>query len=91
MSTRVRVLYAIAVNLSPPDFFAEIGRIGWPDFDRDSIYDLSYILPNSMLMVQGGLIQGVSGERILENISKGDIHPEYAQTYLDAVLTKPAS
>ncbi|GAI83425.1 unnamed protein product, partial [marine sediment metagenome] len=31
-------------TMSPPDFFAEIGRIGWPDFDRDSIYDLSYIL-----------------------------------------------
>ncbi|GAI59558.1 unnamed protein product, partial [marine sediment metagenome] len=30
-------------------------------------------------------------EKILENISKGDIHPDYAETYLDAVLTKPAS
>ena len=77
--------------MSPPDFFAEIGRIGWPDFDRDSIFDLSYILPNSMLMIQGGLIQGISDEIILESISKGDIHPDYAQTYLDAVLTKPAS
>ena len=78
-------------TMSPPDFFAEIGRIGWPDFDRDAIYDLSYILPNSMLMVQGGLIQGISDENIVENISKGDIHPDYAQTYMDAVLTKPAS
>ncbi|GAH29769.1 unnamed protein product, partial [marine sediment metagenome] len=33
----------------------------------------------------------LDNERILENISKGDIHPEYAKTYLDAVLTKPAS
>ena len=77
--------------LSEPDFYAEIGRIGWHAIDRDTIHDLSYVLPNSMLLVQGGLIQGVSDETIIENISKGDIHPDYAQTYLDAVLTKPAS
>ncbi|GAJ12939.1 unnamed protein product, partial [marine sediment metagenome] len=52
---------------------------------------LGYILPNSMLFVQGGLVQEVENDTILENISKGDIHPDYAQTYLDAVLTKPAS
>jgi len=78
-------------GMSDGDFFNEIAYIGWPDFERDKIYDLSYILPNSMLMIQGGLIQGDSDENILENISKGDIHPDYAQTYLDAVLTKPAS
>jgi len=44
-----------------------------------------------MLMIQGGLVQGDSDENILENISKSDIHPDYAKTYLDAVLTKPAS
>ncbi|GAH91795.1 unnamed protein product [marine sediment metagenome] len=77
--------------LSEPDFYAEIGRIGWHSADRNNIRDLSYILPNSMLFVQGGLIQGLNSETILDNISKGDIHPDYAQTYLDAVLTKPAS
>ena len=78
-------------TLSETDFVAEIGRIGWHAVDRDSIKDLSYVLPNSMLLVQGGLIQELDNETILENISKGDIHPDYAQTYLDAVLTKPAS
>ncbi|GAI05860.1 unnamed protein product, partial [marine sediment metagenome] len=77
--------------LSEPDFYAEIGRIGWHSVDRDNIKDLSYIIPNSMLLVQGGLIQEHSNETILENISKGDIHPDYAKTYLDAILTKPAS
>ena len=76
---------------SEADFYAEIGRIGWPSVDRDSIRNLSYILPNSMLLVQGGLIQELDNETILENVSKGDIHPDYAKTYLDAVLTKPAS
>ncbi|GAI09251.1 unnamed protein product, partial [marine sediment metagenome] len=77
--------------MSEPEFYAEIGYIGWPSFERDKIKDLSYILPNSMLMVQGGLIQEHSPETILKNISKADIHPDYAQTYLDAVMTKPAS
>ncbi|GAI95258.1 unnamed protein product, partial [marine sediment metagenome] len=78
-------------TMSAPDFYEEIKRIGWPVKYLDNIYDLSYRLPNSMLLIQGGLIQGDSNERILENISRGDIHPDYAQTYLDAVLTKPAS
>jgi len=77
--------------LSEPDFYAEIGRIGWHAVDRDNIKDLSYSLPNSMLLVQGGLVQELDDKVILDNISKGDIHPEYAQTYLDAVLAKPAS
>ncbi|GAJ09843.1 unnamed protein product, partial [marine sediment metagenome] len=78
-------------KMTDADFYAEIGRIGWHKVDRDNVKDLSYVLPNSMLLVQGGLIQGDSTENILENISKGDIHPDYARTYLDAVLTKPAS
>ncbi|GAI65380.1 unnamed protein product, partial [marine sediment metagenome] len=53
--------------------------------------DLAYILPNPMLLVQGGLMQDIGDEDIIKNISMGDIHPDYAQTYLDAVLTKPAS
>ena len=73
------------------DFYAEIGRIGWSAADRDRVRDLSYVLPNSMLMIQGGLMQGLDNDSILENISKGDIHPEWAETYLDSVLTKPAS
>jgi hypothetical protein len=77
--------------ISEPDFYAELGRIGWPSVDRDSVKSLSYSLPNSMLLIQGGLMQGISPESLLDNISKGDIHPDYAKTYLDAVLTKPDS
>lgn len=77
--------------LTEADFYAEIGRIGWHTTDRDNILDLSYMLPNSMLLIQGGLIQELDEKDIIANISKGDIHPDYAKTYLDAVLTKPAS
>lgn len=78
-------------TLAEPDFMAEIGRIGWHAVDRAAIKDLSYVLPNSMLLVQAGLVTGSSNEQILADISRGDIHPDYAQKYLDAVLTKPAS
>ncbi|GAI82309.1 unnamed protein product, partial [marine sediment metagenome] len=76
---------------SEGDFYNEIARMGWHSVDQEAIYDLSYILPNPMLLVQGGLMQDIGDDTIIENISKGDIHPAYAQTYLDAVLTKPAS
>ncbi|GAI95370.1 unnamed protein product, partial [marine sediment metagenome] len=73
------------------DFYHETRRIGWQDTDQEAIKELSYILPNSMLLVQGGLMQELDNKTILKNISKADIHPDYAETYLDAVLTKPAS
>lgn len=76
---------------SETDFDDELTRIGWIWQDRSQLKDLSYLLPNAMLQVQGGLIQGIPDGDILENISKSDIHPQYAQTYLDAVLTKPSS
>lgn len=73
------------------DAHAELGRIGWHAVDRDMVLDLGYLLPNAMLQVQGGLIQGLEHEQLLSDISRSDIHPDYAQRYLDAVLTKPAS
>ncbi len=77
--------------LSETDFYSELARIGWSPNDRSLLWDLSYTLPNSMLLVQGNLFQQQPFDKILTDISKADIHPEYAQTYLDAVLTKPAS
>ncbi|MBA7618122.1 hypothetical protein ES703_25443 [subsurface metagenome] len=77
--------------MSEYDFNNEITRIGWHGEDIGAVQDLSYSLPNSMLLVQGNLMQERSRDDILTDISKGDIHPDYAQTYLDAVLTKPAS
>jgi len=78
-------------RLTDVESLTELGRMGWSKTERDDILDLSYILPNSMLLVQGDLQQEKEDKDILEDISKGDIHPDYAETYLDAVLTKPAS
>ncbi len=72
-------------------FYDELKRIGWQSYDIPAIEELAYVLPNPMLLIQGGLMRDANNEQLLKSISIGDIHPEYAQTYLDAVLTKPAS
>ncbi|GAI62809.1 unnamed protein product, partial [marine sediment metagenome] len=77
-------------TLSESDFSVELARIGWDKTDRVTLRDLAYVLPNPMLLVQGNLQQEASQDKILEDISRGDIHPDYADKYLDAVLTKPA-
>jgi len=69
----------------------ELARLGWPDTDKPAILDLAYTIPNAMLLVQGGLFQEFSKEGLLDGISIADIHPDYAQLYLDAILTKPAT
>lgn len=77
--------------MTKPDFFMELGRIGWSRNDHEHIKNLSYIIPNAMLQVQGDLFQGVTDVELLKDVSIADIHPEYAQKYIDAVMTKPAS
>ncbi|MBA7652690.1 hypothetical protein ES703_60529 [subsurface metagenome] len=77
--------------ISEGEFYTELAQIGWDRDSRDRMKELSYLLPNAMLLVQGDLQQGVSQDKILLDISKADIHPEYARTYLDAILTKPAT
>lgn len=73
------------------DADTELARIGWHTIDRANVFDLTYSLPNAMITVQGDLMQGISNDAIIQDISKCDIHPEYAAKYLDAILTKPAS
>lgn len=73
------------------DADAELARIGWHSVDRPAVLELAYQLPNALLMIQGDLQQEVNDDDILLDVSKCDIHPDYAKKYLDAVLTKPAS
>jgi len=77
--------------MSDGEFYNEIAQIGWTITDRAAIQELAYTLPNAMLLVQGNLFNNIPDEKILDDISMADIHPKYAQTYLDAILTKPAS
>lgn len=78
-------------QLSDTAFFTELSRIGWSAGDRPYIEELGWTIPNAMLLVQGGLMAGVSDDKLKADISIADIHPKYAQTYIDAVLTKPST
>ena len=77
--------------LSDTAFSTELAKIGWSPDNKDFIEDLSFVLPNAMLLVQGGLHQRKPRTDILADISRADIHPKFAEQYLDAILTKPAS
>lgn len=73
------------------ELFEQLAQIGWSVYDRPLVAEMGWLVPNAMLMVQGDLQSGQRTERLLSDISLADINPKYAQTYLDAVLTKPAS
>jgi len=76
---------------SEEDLSGVLARVGWDAADRPLQKELGWIVPNAMLLVQGDLQQEQSQATILDDITKADIHPKYAQQYLDAVLTKPSS
>ena len=69
----------------------ELLRLGWRQDDILPLHNLAYEVPNSMLLVQGALMQGKSGPDIAKLISKGGIHPEFSELYYEGVLTKPAT
>lgn len=77
------------ISESDVDFFFQ--RLGYRDDDVGYVKELGWTIPNPMLAAQGNLQQGIDTEQILKNIIKADIHPDHAQTYLDAILTKPAT
>jgi hypothetical protein len=69
----------------------ELSKLGWQGIDKNYMLELAYSLPNPMLLVQGELMQEVVSTAIIQDISKCDIHPDYAEVYLDGILTKPAT
>ena len=73
------------------DLYDNLARVGWDSFDSEYMEQLGWTIPNAMLLVQGNLHQQANREKLLADISIADIHPEYAERYLDAILTKPAS
>lgn len=66
-------------------------QLGWTRPKAATVRELSFVLPNAMLLLQGGLLQERSTSDLLDDLGIGDIHPDYRQVYMDAVLTKPAS
>ncbi len=77
--------------ISEVDFSYIASQIGWSKVDTDMLKETGWLVPNAMLLIQGNLHQEQSNDTILSDISRADINPVFAQTYLDGVLTKPAS
>ncbi|GAH43171.1 unnamed protein product, partial [marine sediment metagenome] len=77
--------------ISASSLFSELSQIGWSPENRPLIEELNWTIPNAMLLVQGDLQQKQSHDKLISDISIADINPKYAETYLDGILTKPAS
>lgn len=71
--------------------YSGLAQMGWDREDRISQIELGWQIPNAMLLIQGGLIEGIADNQLLKDIELGDIHPEFTKRYLDAVLTKPST
>ncbi len=78
-------------QIQESELHKQLAQIGWDSIDRIAVEELGWSIPNAMLLVQGNLFQEKPDIDIIKDISIADIHPDYAQNYLDAVLTKPAS
>lgn len=77
--------------LTDSDFDLILSQIGWSKVDASVLKETGWTVPNAMLLIQGNLQQEQSTDTILNDISRADINPIFAQQYMDAVLTKPAS
>ncbi len=77
--------------ITEDELLNKLAQVGWTETDRPLIEELGWSIPNAMLLVQGNLQQEKTPENIIADISIADINPKYAQTYLDAILTKPSS
>ena len=69
----------------------ELQRLGWSGGDIPLIKELSWTIPNAMILMQGNLLARNNDAAIMSDLGHGDIHPDYRQKYFDAVRTKPAS
>jgi hypothetical protein len=78
-------------KISQYDLINGFAQIGWDTEDRFLQEELGWQIPNAMLLIQGGLMQGIDNRQLLLDLQLGDIHPLFTQRYLDAVLTKPST
>ncbi len=69
----------------------ELESLGWIKSKHDLIKELSWTIPNAMILMQGDLMMDRSDDIIMSDLGHADIHPDYREKYFDAVRTKPAS
>jgi len=78
-------------NIDAAEADYKLQEIGWQTDDLEKIRNLSYVIPNAMLLMQGDLMAQTGDETIFADLGHADVHPDYQRKYFDAVLTKPAS
>ena len=78
-------------KITVADWTAEMSRLGWNTEKHVNLAELVYEVPNAMLLLQGDLFQENDNSEIDDDLNAADIHPDYRQKYIDAVLTKPNS
>ncbi len=74
-----------------PQFDTMLDKLAWGADLVPILKDLSYVVPNAMLLLQADLLTEQPANIIDDDLRAADIHPSYRQKYMDAVLTKPAS
>lgn len=77
-------------KITDNELSVSLAQMGWDRADRVSQIELGWQIPNAVLLIQGGLIKNIPDEQLLTDIQLADIHPDFTQRYLDAVLTKPS-
>ncbi len=71
------------------DALLELRRQGYRDFDALAVLENAYSIPNATYLLQAALLRDMEGEDLKAEISKGGIHPDYAERYINAALAKP--
>lgn len=67
----------------------ELRRDGYRDFDIAAVLDNAYMIPNATYLIQSAVFENKQGQDLLDEITTAGIHPDFAQKYVDALLSKP--
>lgn len=67
----------------------ELARNGYRTNDIPAILELAFTVPNPSIMLQDGLLRGISAEEIKANLQMAGLHKDYADTFINSVLAKP--
>jgi len=68
---------------------AELIRDGFKTIDAEAMLDLAYTIPNATVVLQDGLFKESSHDDLKNALQVAGIHPDFTETYINAVLSKP--
>ena len=68
----------------------ELRRQGYNTVDAQHIMDLGYVIPNATILMMDGVARGWDTTTVADELKLAGIHPDYADAFINATLTKPA-